>query len=312
MNALHGDMNALRGDITQLSNDISSVQGKMSEIRSDVIDLKTENVEIKKELEHNSYNTEKKIKDLAKSLMKRIDGVNDRVVLVERTIESAPNAFSNAIKDTDGKLMSLRQVSNHSTEAKSASTPAFDNADGEAPSSMVAPGNASSTTINETPVVVESISDNSSAGDAIARALAQQTRFNTAMALGRSPSMIFQGELYKYVQFVTMFRGTFDKTIADPVSLFEILLRHTKGPAKAAIESCIFSPPEVNRYEEAMSILKSRYGQKQCVIKAHRERLLIGKVLVDSIADFEVLSNELKCYCSVLEHFSVDMQYYSC
>ena len=61
-----------------------------------------------------------------------------------------------------------------------------------------------------------------------------------------------------------------------------------------------------------MSILKSRYGQKQCVIKAHRERLLSGKALYDSIADFEVLSNELKCYCSVLEHFSVDIQYYSC
>ena len=45
-------------------------------------------------------------------------------------------------------------------------------------------------------------SDNRSS---IAEALAKQTHFNTALSLGHSPTMVFGGELHKYVQFVTMF-----------------------------------------------------------------------------------------------------------
>ena len=61
-----------------------------------------------------------------------------------------------------------------------------------------------------------------------------------------------------------------------------------------------------------MSILKYRYGPKSGVIRAHRERLLAGRKLVDSVADFEKLSNDLKSYCSVLEYYGVDMQYFAC
>ena len=61
-----------------------------------------------------------------------------------------------------------------------------------------------------------------------------------------------------------------------------------------------------------MSILKERYGQKNGVIRSHRENLLSGRTISDSIADFEVLSNELKCYYSVLNHYAVDLQYFSC
>ena len=74
--------------------------------------------------------------------------------------------------------------------------------------------------------------------------------------------MVFGGELHKYVQFVTKFKNSVDETINDSVALYEILMRHVKGPAKAAIEPCIFSASSVNRYEEAMAILKKRYGQK--------------------------------------------------
>ena len=57
-------------------------------------------------------------------------------------------------------------------------------------------------------------------GASFAEALAQQTRFNMALSLGHSPMMFFGGELHKYVQFVTMFRNSFDKTINDPVALY--------------------------------------------------------------------------------------------
>ena len=121
--------------------------------------------------------------------------------------------------------------------------------------------------------------------------------------------MYFSGELYDYVQFVTMFRGSFDKTINDSVALYEILIRHTTGSAKSAIEPCVYSTPGEGRYEAAMEILKTRYGPKSGVIRAHRERLLSGKKLSDTVADFEKLSNELKRYCAVLNYYDVDTQY---
>ena len=60
-----------------------------------------------------------------------------------------------------------------------------------------------------------------------------------------------------------------------------------------------------------MTILKNRYGQRKGVIRSHREQLLNGKSITDLIADFEVLSNELKCFHSVLIHYNVDLQYFS-
>ena len=36
-----------------------------------------------------------------------------------------------------------------------------------------------------------------------------------------------------------------------------------------------------------------------------------GKAITDSIADFEVLANELKCFHSVLLHYSVNLEYFS-
>ena len=60
-----------------------------------------------------------------------------------------------------------------------------------------------------------------------------------------------------------------------------------------------------------MQILKKRYGQKNGVIRSHRQELMNGKIISDSIADFEVLANELKCFYSVLLHYDVDLQYFS-
>ena len=108
-----------------------------------------------------------------------------------------------------------------------------------------------------------------------------------------------------------MFCNSFDKTINDPAALYEILMRHVKGHAKKAIESCIFSDPSVNRYEEAMQILNLRYGQKNGVIRSHCQELMNGKVISDTIADFEVLANELKCFHSVLLHYDVNLEYFS-
>ena len=76
-----------------------------------------------------------------------------------------------------------------------------------------------------------------SSGDglSIADVMANQARFSTALQLRNSPMMLFGGELHKYVQFVTMFRNTFNKNSNDSVALYDILMRHVKGPAKKAM-----------------------------------------------------------------------------
>ena len=60
-----------------------------------------------------------------------------------------------------------------------------------------------------------------------------------------------------------------------------------------------------------MQILEKRYGQKNGVIRSQRQELMNGKAVSDSIADFEVLANELKCFHSVLLHYSVNLVYFS-
>ena len=60
-----------------------------------------------------------------------------------------------------------------------------------------------------------------------------------------------------------------------------------------------------------MEILKSRYWSKNGVIHAHKMDLISGKQISDSIADFEILANELKCFHSVLLHYKVNLEYFS-
>ena len=57
--------------------------------------------------------------------------------------------------------------------------------------------------------------------------------------------MTFNRDLDKYVQFVTMFRTTFDNVIKDPSALYNLLTHHVTGPAKQAIVLCVISAVEV-------------------------------------------------------------------
>ena len=105
--------------------------------------------------------------------------------------------------------------------------------------------------------------------------LTGQAKYNAAFQMASRPAMIFHGEVERYVQFITMFRTTFDEVIVDPNSLYNLLTKHVAGPAKEAIVLCIYSDSGVNRYEEAMSILRNRYESQNSVINAHK-KILIG------------------------------------
>ena len=76
--------------------------------------------------------------------------------------------------------------------------------------------------------------------------------------------------------------------------MYNLLTKHVTGPAKEATVPCVYSGNEVNRYEEAMTILRNRYGSQNGVINAHKKILMGGKLIMDTIADFEGLSNDQK------------------
>ena len=54
--------------------------------------------------------------------------------------------------------------------------------------------------------------------------------------------MTFNGDVEKYVQFITMFRTTFDNVIKDSSSLYNLLTCHMAGSAKQAIFPAFIVP----------------------------------------------------------------------
>ena len=92
-------------------------------------------------------------------------------------------------------------------------------------------------------------------GLTIKSVLIRQAKFSAAIQLGNRPSIIFNGDLYKCVQFVTMFRSTFENVVKDSSALYNLLSRHVTGPTKQAIVPCVYSDLQVDRYEGAMEIL---------------------------------------------------------
>ena len=104
--------------------------------------------------------------------------------------------------------------------------------------------------------------------------LTGQAKYNAAFQMASRPAMVFHGEIERYVQFVTMFRTTFDEVIADSSSPYNLLTKHVAGPAKEAIVPCVYSENGVNRYEEAMTILRNHYGSQNSIINAHKKILM--------------------------------------
>ena len=80
-------------------------------------------------------------------------------------------------------------------------------------------------------------------GLSITHVMMNQARFSTAVQLGNAPTMLFWGELHKYIQFVTMFRNSFNKTIIDLVALYQILMRDVTGPAKTLLSPAFLVTP---------------------------------------------------------------------
>ena len=151
-----------------------------------------------------------------KAVMLHVDKLNNRVKNVETSIAALPDfmkVVSENMKETSHSLKEISgKVALNTDDIRRLN---------DAVGTLRTEGTGAVATTASTP-------NSSNNGTEIVDALAKQTRFNTAIAMGQSPTMYFSGEPHKYVQFITRFRGSFEETINDPVALYEILLRHTK------------------------------------------------------------------------------------
>ena len=62
--------------------------------------------------------------------------------------------------------------------------------------------------------------------------LVGQAKYTAAIQLGNRPTMTFNGDLDRYVQFVTMFRTTFDGVVKNSSAICNLLSLHVTGPSK--------------------------------------------------------------------------------
>ena len=75
-----------------------------------------------------------------------------------------------------------------------------------------------------------------------------QAKYSAAIQLGNRPTMIFNGDLDKYVQFVTMFRTMFDNVVKDSGALYNLLSRHVIGPIPDLLISDLFTFFQNSKY----------------------------------------------------------------
>ena len=197
------DDESLNQCIENLSESMNSMHSSIYDIQNSVFDLKTNNEVLKRELEESVHASENKMTKLlsnnTKAIMTHVDSLNKRVKRVESAVVTLPGLVDVVSKNVESSSIDLNKIGGEVALNRENIQKLQDSMEtleekgmDVAADHVVSLGNASS-------------------GDSIAKALAKQTRFNTAISLGRSPTMFFNGELHKYVQFVTMFRSHLTK-----------------------------------------------------------------------------------------------------
>ena len=129
--------------------------------------------------------------------------------------------------------------------------------------------------------------------------------------MSNNPGVIFSGVIIEWIPFITQFKNNFENIIKDYCALFCILLCHLSEDALECVRSCVFNAESNDQYQQDLSILNNRYGQKLLVIRAHRAMLLNGKNVSESVNDFTRLGNELSVFIAVINYFNMSASFFS-
>ena len=103
-----------------------------------------------------------------------------------------------------------------------------------------------------------------------------------SMRLPPADIVKFDGEPLKYWRFMRLFSTVVDKETVPAVEKLTRLLQYTVDRARSAIAHCLYNPdPEVG-YDEALTILRRRFGNPYTIAQAWIDKVLNFKDIKDN------------------------------
>ncbi|CAH8485099.1 unnamed protein product [Dicrocoelium dendriticum] len=123
---------------------------------------------------------------------------------------------------------------------------------------------------------------------------------STSSCLPKRELITFDGDPARYWMFMRCFEANVSRTTSDPTIRLSYLIQYCCGEAKEAIESCLILDPGEG-FEEAMNILRRRFGRPHMIARTHINALTDGPNIRPN--DFTALSRlavELRsCYLTL-------------
>ncbi|CAH8527045.1 unnamed protein product [Dicrocoelium dendriticum] len=123
---------------------------------------------------------------------------------------------------------------------------------------------------------------------------------STSSCLPKRELITFDGDPARYWMFMRCFEANVTRTTSDPTIRLSYLIQYCCGEAKEAIESCLILDPGEG-FEEAMNILRRRFGRPHMIARTHINALTDGPNIRPN--DFTALSRlavELRsCYLTL-------------
>ena len=188
-------------------------------VEKNVNELKSDNASLKVEIAHNAKKLESdmvKLKaDVEKNAKELKSDMKTTIKVSRNEIISCVGAFESRVEEVEKLTAAVPQMVQAVVNKLSESSEKLEELDDK-----VNLNSANITVLENSVQTLSKRKDEQPAshsslqlphgdnGSSIAEAMAKQARFNTVLQLKQSPTMIFGGELYKYVQFITMFRNS--------------------------------------------------------------------------------------------------------
>jgi hypothetical protein len=106
----------------------------------------------------------------------------------------------------------------------------------------------------------------------------QQSQAAASLTLPRPEVPTFSGDPLNYCTFISSFENLIESKTDSSSSRLHFLVQYTSGNVKELMQSCLAMDPVVG-YQEAIKLLKKRYGQDYRIATAYVERITQGSAI---------------------------------
>jgi hypothetical protein len=107
----------------------------------------------------------------------------------------------------------------------------------------------------------------------------QQAKLVSALQMPKVELQAFNGNPLEFWSFMRLFQSSVECNAVDEVSKLTRLLQYTTGDAKRAIQGCSMMRDPADGYNEAMRILKRRFGSDEIVANAWISKITDGEAI---------------------------------